>query len=132
MLMEEAHLKGDLPIPGGTSRFYEDIDVICAAEWYGPPKGDIEPYKQAKADQLKWENNQKTLERIILEDGGGNPAAVIRQVEKEKKDLAARGIYGQTSQTGNDSELSGQAGPSAEAVAEALADDLEARGHGSP
>lgn len=126
MLMEEAHLNGDLPVPGGTTRFYEDQDALCAAQWAGPPKGDIEPYKQVKADQLKWEGNQKTLEQIILEDGGGNPAAVIRQVEKEKKDLAARGIYAAGQQQKNDSELAGGEA-SAESVAEAVADKMEER-----
>ncbi|MCF8094464.1 MAG: phage portal protein [Desulfobacteraceae bacterium] len=129
MLQEEAFLNGDLPVSGGTDRFYRDIDAICACDWYGPPKGDIEPYKQAKSDFLQWENNSKTLERIILE-GGGNPAAVIRQVEKEKKDLVNRGIYSQQSQSGNDSELSG-ASASAEDIADAVVDRMEEKKNGS-
>lgn len=118
MLMEEAHLAGDLKIPGGTTRFYRDIDSLCNARWVGPPKGDIEPYKQAKADFLKWDYNTKTLERIIQETDGGNPASVIRQAQKEKE---AMGRNTENSQASADSELS------AEAVAEAVVDEMEAR-----
>jgi lambda family phage portal protein len=92
MLQEEAFLMGDVPVPGGMSFFYENLDALCACEWYGAPKGDIEPYKAVTTDLLAHDGNIKTLERIILESGGGTPAAVIRQVEQEKKDLAARGI----------------------------------------
>ncbi|MDY6903698.1 MAG: phage portal protein [Thermodesulfobacteriota bacterium] len=123
MLMEEAFLMGDLDIPGGASFFYENMDALCACEWYGAPKGDIEPYKAIKSDLLAYEGNIKTKERIILEHGSGTPAAVTRQIEKEKKDEADRGISAAGSQTGNDSELNSQA----EAVAAAVADELEAR-----
>lgn len=108
MLQEEAFLNNDLEIPGGADRFYTDLDAFTTTEWYGPPKGDIEPYKQAKADLLLWENNAKTLERIILETGGGNPSSVIRQIEKEKNDLAARGMLPKKSQSERDPELSGE------------------------
>lgn len=123
MLMEEAHLMGDLKVPGGTTRFYKDMDALCNARWVGPPKGDIEPYKQAKADFLKWDYNTKTLERVIQETDGGNPTAVIRQAKKEKQDLGAA-APGQ-SQAGADSELAGQA--SAEDIALAVAELLEER-----
>lgn len=139
MLSEEAFLNGDFSVPGGTSRFYRDIDILTAAEWVGAPKGDIEPYKAAKADLLLWENNAKTMERIILDHGGGNPPSVVRQVDEEKKDLRARGLLGDSagSQTRGDSELTGgdageNPGRAASAnhiaaIAEAVADELEGR-----
>ena len=132
MLMEEAFLMGDIDVPGGPVRFYDDLDVLCGAEWFGAPKGDIEPYKAIKADLLLWENNAKALERIILEHGGGYPAAVLRQVEHEKKDLKARGLIGEQSgpaggQTGADRELSGNGGtPGSQGAAGLSPDDIEA------
>jgi lambda family phage portal protein len=133
MLQEEAYLMGDLPIPGPMAEFYANQDALCACEWYGAPKGDIEPYKAIKADLLKNENNIKPLEQIILEDGAGNPQAVIRQIEKEKTDLRSRGLMPADTQSGNDSELSGtSAAPEAlsealaGAVAERVVDEMEA------
>ena len=118
MLQEEAFLRGDLPIPGGVSYFYENMDALCACEWYGAPKGDIEPYKAVKADLLSNEGNIKPLERIILETGGGNPGAVLRQLEKENKDLKKRGLLPETTQTGRDAELTApSAAPSTELAA---------------
>lgn len=122
MLMEEAHLVGDLPIPGGTTRFYKDMDALCQSRWVGPPKGDIEPYKQAKSDFLKWDYDTKTLERIIQETDGGNPASVMRQARKEKADMAGAGP--KNSQAAADSELGGG---SASALASAIVDEMEER-----
>lgn len=127
MLMEEAHLSGDLTIPGGTTRFYKDLDAFCQARWFGPPKGDIEPYKQAKANFLEWDYNTKTLERIILESGGGNPAATIRQAQKEKAELAAAGGGPQNTQAGGDTELGQKQAASIdiEELAEAVAERMK-------
>ncbi len=135
MLLEEAYLMGDFDVPGGPARWYSDMDVLCAAEWFGAPKGDIEPYKAVKSDLLMWENNIKPLERIILEHGGGYPASVMRQIEREKKELQRRGLTGggENSQSAADRELSGNAGASgisdadAAVIAEAVAETIRER-----
>lgn len=129
MLMEEAWLMGDLPVPGPASFFYYNQDAICACEWYGAPKGDIEPYKAIKSDLLAHEGNIKTRERIILETGSGNPKAVVRQIEKEKKDDIERGIAPGQTQTQNDSELAG-GNIDASAIADAVVDAMEVRASG--
>ena len=57
MLMEEAYLRGELP----TSNFYGQMHKITSCEWYGAPKGDIEPYKAIKADIEKLEDRIQKL-----------------------------------------------------------------------
>lgn len=81
MLMEEAYLRGDLDLPGS---FYDDPQAYSAAEWYGPPKGDIEPFKAIQADLLKNKNGIKTKERIIIEDGGAGHGEITDQIAEER------------------------------------------------
>lgn len=82
MLMEEAYLRDRLKLPGGME-FYDDMRGFTAAEWYGYPKGDIEPYKQIKSDVEKIKNNITTQERVILEHGGVGLYEVLEQRKEE-------------------------------------------------
>ena len=56
---------------------------IHDAEWIGPPKGQIEPIKEVQADVLAVQNNFKTLEEVLLEQGR-ELNATLKQVEIEK------------------------------------------------
>jgi len=81
MVMEEAYLKDFLNLP--KDDFYENMAAYTNADWYGAPKGDIEPYKAIQADIMKFKAGVKPLERIILEDGGPGVLEVATQIEDE-------------------------------------------------
>lgn len=103
MLMEEAWLRGELDI----SDFYEKRHQYTNAEWYGAPKGDIEPFKAIQSDLMKFKARVKPLERIIIEDGGAGFLEVAEQIEEEIEILKAKKI-----------EIEGPESSAAEAAAE--------------
>lgn len=88
MLMEEAWLRNELDIPD----FYSKMHQWTNVEWYGAPKGDIEPYKAIKADLEKFNAKVKPLERIIIEDGGAGFLEVAEQIEEELEILRDKKI----------------------------------------
>ena len=63
MLIEEAYLRDEFEAPDFYSRMHE----YTAAEWIGPPKGQIEPEKEVKADILAIQHNLKSREEVLLE-----------------------------------------------------------------
>lgn len=63
MLIEEAYLREEFDAPD----FYSRIHEYTAAEWIGPPKGQIEPEKEVKADILAIQHNLKSREEVLLE-----------------------------------------------------------------
>ena len=65
MLMEESYLRGDLAV----SDYYEQEDEYTAADWVGPPKGQIEPIKEIQADTIAIQNNLKSREEVAIEQG---------------------------------------------------------------
>jgi capsid protein len=88
MLMEEAYLRGELKIP----EFYTHHYTATSADWFGAPKGDIEPYKAFKTDLMKWQAGAKPMEKIIMEDGGSGFLETISQVEEERSVMMDKGI----------------------------------------
>lgn len=87
MLMEEAYLRGDLSV----SDFYSNMHALCRADWYGSPKGDIEPVKAAQADVLLIQNNLKTRAEAISERGG-ELRSTFEQLEEEEELMRERGL----------------------------------------
>jgi lambda family phage portal protein len=88
MLMEEAYLRGELPYPA----FYRDMHELTRCEWRGAPKGNIEPVKEIQAEILAINNNLKTREAAIIENGFGDPRRTFRQLEEEANELIERGL----------------------------------------
>ncbi len=88
MLMEEAYLRGELKIP----QFYTRMHIATSAEWFGAPKGDIEPYKAFKTDMMKFQAGAKSMEKIIIEDGGAGFLETIGQIEEERNVMMDKGI----------------------------------------
>ena len=80
MLIEEAWLRGEIE----AQDFYRDMYRLTSAEWIGPAKGQIEPIKEVQADVLAVDNNFKTLEEVLLEQGRELPST-LKQIEAEKK-----------------------------------------------
>lgn len=90
MLAEEAYLTDNLD----TVEFYGNIGPITSCNWYGAPKGDIEPFKAIQADLLKRKAKVKTLDQIIIEDGGPGVEDVASNIEDENEILADKGLLG--------------------------------------
>ncbi len=79
MLMEEAWLRGDLPVDD----YYGREALLAATEWIGPPKGQIEPVKEVQADILSVQHNLKSREEVMLEQGR-DLTATFRRLSAEQ------------------------------------------------
>jgi capsid protein len=66
MLMEEAWLRGNLT---RVDPFYPRMGSLCACDWVGPPKGDIEPFKAAQADIQEIGATLNSRQRAAAERG---------------------------------------------------------------
>lgn len=51
--LEEAVARDLVEIPGGKTNFYLYRAALCQADWIGPGRGWIDPYKEAQAAQLR-------------------------------------------------------------------------------
>ena len=88
MLMEEAYLRGRI---SDVDPFYSRINSLCACDWVGPPKGDIEPFKAAQADSAEIDATLNSRQRAAAERGR-NWWAVLDDLDEEKEEMAARGV----------------------------------------
>jgi len=88
MLQEEAWLRGNLDVED----FYENMYSLTHAEWWGAPKGDIEPVKAVQADVLAINNKIKTRAQAIQEREAGDWRNTFEQLEEENEDLKDRGL----------------------------------------
>lgn len=87
MLLEEAYLRGDYQ----AENFYENMYQLTESEWIGPPKGQIEPIKEVQADVLAIQNNLKTRETVILEQGR-DLKSTFEQLEEEQEMMRDKGL----------------------------------------
>jgi hypothetical protein len=87
MLQEEAYLRGEFDVPN----FYTRMDTLTRADWQGPPKGDIEPIKEAQADILLVTKNMKTRAECITERGG-DLLTTFDALKEEQDLMAERGL----------------------------------------
>lgn len=87
MLMEEAWLRGDLPVDD----YYGREAALTAAEWIGPPKGQIEPVKEVQADILAVQHNLKSREEVMLEQGR-DLTATFERLSAEEQLMAQLGL----------------------------------------
>lgn len=51
--LEEAVARDLIQVPGGKLNFYLYRAALCQAEWIGPGRGWVDPYKEAQAAQLR-------------------------------------------------------------------------------
>ena len=91
MVMEEAHLRGLLAMPKGAPGFYESMRAWCAAIWTRPPRGNIDPVKERKAESLGLETLTETR-TSICHSGGKDWDAVLRTLEREDKAIRKAGL----------------------------------------
>lgn len=67
--LEEAMDKGDVPLPHGAPDFYDAKAAYTRCKWIGPGKGNIDPLKESKADNLEMDMGTLTLEDACAERG---------------------------------------------------------------
>jgi lambda family phage portal protein len=87
MLMEEAFLRGELSV----GDFYGKILDLCACDWVGHPKGQIEPLKEVQADVLEIQHNLKSREETLLERGR-DLQTTFDQIEEEQEMMEEKGL----------------------------------------
>jgi lambda family phage portal protein len=87
MLMEEAYLRGELSV----SDFYSKRLDLCACDWVGMAKGQIEPLKEVQANVLQIQNNLKSREEVMLEDDR-DWRTTFDQIEEEQEIMDEKGL----------------------------------------
>lgn len=70
MVMEEAYLRGFLPLPSGAPGFYEARRFWCCATWVGPARGFVDPVKEITATVMALKNRLTTYGEAWMERGG--------------------------------------------------------------
>lgn len=91
MVMEEAYLRGLLVMPKNAPGFYESTRAWCAAIWTRPPRGNIDPVKERKAESLGLETFTETRTGIC-HAGGKDWDAVLRTLEREDRAIRKAGL----------------------------------------
>jgi lambda family phage portal protein len=94
--LEEAFDKGYVDIPAGAPGFHEMPAAYARAAWIGPPRGYVDPVKDAQGAQVRMETMTSTLEQECAEQGL-DWRDVIAQRARERKELDDRGLSTDTS-----------------------------------
>lgn len=67
--IEEAMDRGELPMPAGAPDFIEARTEYAGVRWMGPPRGWIDPVREAQAAVLRMDAGLSTLEQECAEQG---------------------------------------------------------------
>jgi lambda family phage portal protein len=67
--LEEAMDRGELPLPATAPDFAEARGAYAACRWMGPPRGWIDPVKEAQAAVLRMDAGLSTLKQECAEQG---------------------------------------------------------------
>lgn len=68
-VIEEAVLRGRIPLPAGAPDFHEAYTAYLAGRWIGPGRGWVDPVKEAQAAQIRMQAGISTLEHECAEQG---------------------------------------------------------------
>ncbi len=82
--MDEVVAQGFINIPG----YFKNPLIrkaVVSNEWYGPVQGNLDPFREAKADELDIANNLKTRSKITQERFGTSFEKTIDQIGVEQK-----------------------------------------------
>ncbi len=67
--LEEAMDRGELPLPANAPDFLEARAAYSRCRWMGPPRGWVDPVKEAQAAVLRMDAGLTTLEQECAEQG---------------------------------------------------------------
>jgi len=89
--LEEAIDKGEIELPPNAPDFYEAKAAYTKCNWIGPGKGQIDPLKEAKADELEMDMGTTTFEDACA-SRGKDWEENLEQIAVEKKRMDSLGI----------------------------------------
>lgn len=89
--LEEAMDRGELPLPNNAPDFIEARQAYSKCRWMGPPKGWVDPVKEAQAAVLRMDAGLSTLEQECAEQGQ-DWEEVIVQRQRELNEFKRLGI----------------------------------------
>ena len=106
--LEEAMDRGELPLPAGAPDFIEARAEYACCKWMGPPRGWIDPTKEAQAAVLRMDAGLSTLEQECAEQGL-DWEEVVAQREVERRRFIQLGLpfptwFGQETPAGESAE----------------------------
>lgn len=82
--LEEAIDKGEVELPPGAPDFYDAKAAYTRCRWIGPGKGQIDPLKEGKADELEMDMGTLTLEDACA-SRGKDWEENLEQIAREKQ-----------------------------------------------
>ncbi|MDE2470848.1 MAG: phage portal protein, partial [Bradyrhizobium sp.] len=89
--LEEAIARGRVKLPKGAPKFREAVQAYCAAKWIGPPRGFVDPEKEAKAAIDRLSVGISTYEREAAEQGE-DYIDLLDQRARERREMLERGL----------------------------------------
>ncbi len=107
-ICEEAIIKSFVALPAGAPDFYSARGAYTRCEWTGPGMPQIDPDKEAKANERNLTNKLYSRQEIIAQRGG-NYIDVFDQIGKERAEATERGFE-------LDPPMPGQAGAAGDAA----------------
>lgn len=91
LFLEELFDRGLVPLPAGAPDFWEEKTAYCRAKWIGPPRGWVDPMKEAGAAKLRMEVGLSTLEDEAAEQGKDWEEIIVQRA-RERKMWAENGL----------------------------------------
>ena len=109
LFLEEAIDSGRVELPSGAPDFWDMKAAYCRTQWIGPPRGWIDPVKEAQAAQMRMDSNISTLADEAAEQGRNWEDVLEQQAIEEqlRSELGLPGVtWSQITDTDPDNESS--------------------------
>jgi lambda family phage portal protein len=91
LLVEEMIDRGEIDVPQGAPGFRQAVAAWTRARWIGPPRGYIDPVKEATAADMRMQSALSTLEDEAAEQGK-DWEEIIEQRRYERQMMAENGV----------------------------------------
>lgn len=90
-VVEEAIDAGRITLPPGAPGFWDAPAAYVSGEWIGPPRGWVDPLKEASAAKLRMDAGLSTLRKEAAEQGD-DYQDILRQQARERREREALGL----------------------------------------
>lgn len=108
-VVEEAFDKGFIAPPKSAPDFHDAPGAYLSARWIGPPRGYVDPVKEAEAASVRMSTMISTLEKECAEQGL-DWEETLDQIAHEEEELKARGLVRNIAAPGTIAEDASDAG----------------------
>jgi len=98
-VIEEAFDRGYIVAPKGAPSFYRTPGAYLCARWIGPPRGYVDPVKEAQAAGIRMAQFTSTLEKECA-DQGADYEETLLQIAAEEEQIKAFGLVRAVSSSG--------------------------------